>query len=404
MRTCLSIAAILLATIFLQHQAVGQISPRGDPLRQGYALLIGNSHYKDPRWPQLDEVPLQLNALRAGLANHFNSVEVVQNLETEALRQKIDQFLRVYGNDRSARLFIYYAGHGYSETIFEYNEVRGYITGTDTPYIDGSMPAYDAARLKSISMPQLSSPLQEILARHVLFLFDSCFAGTIFSTRAAIDFAQPLTPDVVARLMEKPARDFITAGGKDQRVPARSPIPALFLEALNGAADHYRHGVISATEIQLYLQDRVLQMRDLNLTPQQGRLPHVAFAEGKFLFRVANRYVLPPQPAPSPVPTSTRSSQLTKDDIKKLFVPFEKAVARVGSDYIERPDDIRLLLAAIDGMKIAFPSAQAASFTAKSAAVDSNRASGGGGAVDLSALHDMALQILNNGWRPTMRG
>jgi Caspase domain len=223
-RTYLSIASILAAAVFLQHEAAGQAPRTGDPLRQGYALLIGNSHYKDRRWPRLDDVPLQLSALQEGLKDHFGSVEVVRDLETEPLRQKILEFLRVKGNDRNARLFIYYAGHGYSETILDYNETRGYITGTDTPFVDGSKGAYDAARVKSISMPQLLSPLQEILARHVLFLFDSCFAGTIFTTRAATDPPRPLTPDVVARLMEKPARDFITAGASDQRVPAHSPI------------------------------------------------------------------------------------------------------------------------------------------------------------------------------------
>jgi len=119
-------------------------------------------------------------------------------------------------------------------------------------------------------------------------VFDSCFAGTIFTSRAPGEPARALTPDVVARLLENPSRDFITAGTKDQRVPAHSPIPDLLLAALNGEADHYKHGVISAADIHAYLLDRVLRMQELNLTPQQGKLPDPVFAQGSFLFRVKN--------------------------------------------------------------------------------------------------------------------
>jgi TPR repeat protein len=232
----------------------------------------------------LDDVSLQLAALERGLKNHFDSVEVVRNLEAEQLRQKLSGFLRDYGNDSDARLFIYYAGHGYTEIIQQRNENRGYITGVDTPVIDGTARSYDAARRKSISMTEIRAPLGDALAKHVLFVFDSCFAGTIFTTRA-VDPQRPLTPDVVANLVDKPSREFITAGRANERVPANSPISGLLLAALSGAADRYQHGVISAAEINQYMRDQVLPLR-INLTPQQGRLPDPAFAEGEFLFRV----------------------------------------------------------------------------------------------------------------------
>jgi TPR repeat protein len=219
---------------------------------------------------------------------------VKKDLETDQLRQTMNAFLRTYGNDSNARLFIYYAGHGYTEVIRQYNENRGYITGIDTPALNGTAQAYDAARLKAISMGEIRAPLEDTLAKSILFMFDSCFAGTIFTDRAGSDSPQPLFPEVVAGLMVKPARDFITAGRSYQRVPAHSPIPELFLAALNGAADPYRQGVISSVDIYTYLLNRVLQIRDINLTPQVGRLPNPAFAEGTFLFRVINPAILAP--------------------------------------------------------------------------------------------------------------
>src|SRR5262245_42098465 len=112
MRPRLLVAALFLALIAFGHRANAQ-PPRAaddDPLRHGHALLIGNSHYQDSRWARLDDVPLQLDALKRGLQTHFDTVDVKQNLDSDSLRQTIDGFLRTYGNDSNARLFIYYAG------------------------------------------------------------------------------------------------------------------------------------------------------------------------------------------------------------------------------------------------------------------------------------------------------
>jgi hypothetical protein len=89
----------------------------------------------------------------------------------------------------------------------------------------------------------------------------------------------------VAQLIEKPARDIITAGTSTQTMPAHSPIPDLFLAAVSGGADPYKWGVASTAQIHDYLLD---QIRNPGLTPQGGRLDDPNFAEGRFLFRVLN--------------------------------------------------------------------------------------------------------------------
>jgi TPR repeat protein len=288
-RTRLFVAAIFVAATLLPHSAEAQLAaPSNDPLRHGHALLIGNSHYRDRGWARLDDIPQQLRALEKGLTPHFDTVQVEEDLETEQLRQKINSFLRTYGNDSDARLFIYYAGHGYTEVIRERNENRGYITGIDTPKIDFTPQSFASARPRAISMAEIRAPVEDVLAKHILFVFDSCFAGTIFTNRSANEPPRPLVPDMVGRLLDKPARDFITAGSSNEPVPAHSPLPELFLEALDGAADPYKHGVVSTVEIHQYVFDKVSRIRDFKLTPQIGKLPNPAFAEGAFLFRVIN--------------------------------------------------------------------------------------------------------------------
>ena len=98
LRICLFIAAVLVAAILSPHCADAQGPPASDdPLQQlqhGHALLIGTAHYRDGRWSNLDDIPLQLEHLEKGLKGHFNTVEKVQDLETTQLRDKIDDFLR----------------------------------------------------------------------------------------------------------------------------------------------------------------------------------------------------------------------------------------------------------------------------------------------------------------------
>jgi hypothetical protein len=153
-----------------------------DQLRHGHALVIGNAHYID--WPQLTKVPMELNELAKGLRDHFDTVEVAADLEAEQLRFRIIDFITSYGYKRDARLFIWYAGHGYTEVIRERNEIRGYITGIDTPSLGGgTKEAFSAARLKAVSMSEIRFPLEASKAKHILFVFDSAFFSTIFATR-----------------------------------------------------------------------------------------------------------------------------------------------------------------------------------------------------------------------------
>jgi Caspase domain len=258
----------------------------GDPLLRGHALLIGVYQYEDRRWPTLDDIPIQISKIKYVLNDHCDTVEVIENKNSKEIWQKIDSFLRENGNYWEGRLLIYYAGHGYNERIDQFNTFRGYITGTDTPAIvKRTKSEYDAARLKSISMNRIKGPLEEILARQVLVILDNCFSGTIFNTRS-VNQPRPLTPETVDFLMGKMARNLITAGGATERIPAHSPLPDLFLNAIEGAADNYGHGVVSASEIGNYLRDQLIQRQHIRLTPQEGPLEGEAFAAGEFLFRV----------------------------------------------------------------------------------------------------------------------
>jgi carboxyl-terminal processing protease len=255
----------------------------------------------------------------------------------------------------------------------------GYITGVDTPVIDGSSRAYDGARRKAILTSEIRDASANVMAKHILFVFDSCLAGTAFAARADNDPPATLTPDVVSKLIEKRSRDFITTGRDNEKILANSPMAGFFLAALYGAADRYGSGIISTAQIYQYLRDRVLPLQRLgiNLTPQYGKLPPAAFAEGDFLFWVTN-------------PLAPR---LTKVDIEKLFGPFDQALEKVRSDYVDTPDETKLFSVAIKEMQTAFPVWQSVSSTKETSQLIPSSANVG--KADVDAMYDAGLQILN---------
>jgi hypothetical protein len=287
---------------------LSQSSPaaeRADPLRHGHALIIGTWVYSDSRWPRLDDIDLQMQELKNGLQSQFDDVQVLRNPRFDRLDSGLRGFLRSYGNDPGARLLVYYAGHGYTEPDLHRNEFRGYITASDTPYVDGSQLSLDKARVRAISMEAVRGMVSDVNALQVLFIFDSCFAGTVFTARSPADTHSPLTDADIARLIQLPVREFITAGDINQRVPAHSPLPQLVLNALSGAADPYGLGVITGQQLAQYLWSQTVSM---GLSPREGKLPGGYFDQGEFFFRVsrfnANVPVNPTVETPVPITPS----------------------------------------------------------------------------------------------------
>jgi uncharacterized caspase-like protein len=91
----------------------------------------------------------------------------------------------------------------------------------------------------------------------------------------------------------------------------------------------------------------------------------------------------------------TRAAKLTKSDIVRLFTPFDMVRQRVLSDFVYKPDESKLLLAAVDAVHRAFPPTPMISIAGRSSEPRWNSV-----AVpvkmDLTTLHDVALQILND--------
>lgn len=281
---------LVTMAIFFNTYTVATVLSADNSLRPDYALLIGVPAYKDSRWPRLDDITLQIEQLRKGLAPYFrNPIEVIINPNFAALNAGLDTFLRLHGNDAAARLFIYYSGHGYTNPDLTRNQFRGYITAADTPFVDGSKARYDDARPLSLSMDLIVAKVSDVPALQVLVVFDSCFSGTVFSVRSS----PKLTSADIKPLVKLPVREFITAGNENETIPAHSPIPQLLLNAMAGEADTYSAGFVTGLQIQQYLWGKAQEAK-IGISPEVGKLPGGVFDRGEFAFPVISSGTPPP--------------------------------------------------------------------------------------------------------------
>ena len=224
---------------------VGRAGERVQLYSGSYALLVGVSQYDvTVPWSTLSSIPGELAEVEAALrASGFSTIEKLNNPTGDQIRNGVRAFIRKFGYIPGARLVFFFAGHGYTLD----NGDRGYFVPRDAPNPKIDEPGF---RSTAISMQSVLDWAQDITALHALFVFDSCFSGSIFRTRSAS------VPDRISALTAQKVRQFLSAGDAFQAVPARSVFVPVFVRALRGAADYDRDGYVTGKELGAYVHER----------------------------------------------------------------------------------------------------------------------------------------------------
>jgi hypothetical protein len=240
-----------------------------------HALLIGVSHYS-AGWPDLLSVPSEIEILSQAL--HSSGFKVVRVLDPTAdkLRKAFTDFIGRNGYAENNRLLFFFSGHGYSRK----RGTKGYLVPTDAPDPRINETAF---LRKALSMGQIITWAKEIEAKHALFVFDSCFSGTVFKSKAL-----PQIPPHISEITARPVRQFITAGDAGEEVPAKSVFLPSIVRALQGEADVTGDGYVTGTELGMFLHDRVISYHT-GQTPQYGKIRDPDLDQGDFVFSVSGR-------------------------------------------------------------------------------------------------------------------
>ena len=259
-----------------------------------FALVIGVSRYDSPKWPALPRVMTEIESVTSALqAQGFNVTKLAGRVDSRLLKDNIDKFIADHGYQPKARLVVFFAGHGYTRRDGQ----TGYVVPADAP-----SPSDDEQGFlgKAIPMGQFNAWARQMEALHVLFVFDSCFSGSIFVSRgAAAPDSRPLT-----RILAEPVREFLTAGSANESVPGTSVFTPMLVRGLQGDADTNHDGLITGTELGSWIQSQPAVF-DVHETPQFGKVRDPDLDRGDIVFASPSTAGAIPG-APAPTPTNAR--------------------------------------------------------------------------------------------------
>jgi uncharacterized caspase-like protein len=193
-----------------------------DLYRDSFALVIGNGNYKKD-WDPLPGAIRDAEEVAAALKRNGFKVTLKTDLTREAFNRALGEFVLRYGKDGDNRLLFYYAGHGHTQKMATGEEL-GYLVMIDAPVPEKDPVGFSLA---SVDMQALLTQAKMIRSKHALFMFDSCFSGTVLNMRDRV------TPSAISDKVRYPVRQFITAGRANETVPDRSVFKESFLDILD---------------------------------------------------------------------------------------------------------------------------------------------------------------------------
>jgi hypothetical protein len=164
---------------------------------------------------------------------------------------------------------LWFSGHGHTL------DGEGFLIPSDAPiHTSGQF------KVTSLHMRDFGGFVRLAESKHVLSIFDSCFAGTIFNTRSGVP------SPAITRATVLPVRQFLTSGDANQQVSDDGSFRELFLRAIRGEewADANKDGYLTGSELGNFLSDRVTNLTNAAQIPRQGKLLDVKYDRGDFVF------------------------------------------------------------------------------------------------------------------------
>ena len=316
------------------------------------AVVIGINAYQNGI-PALGTARQDAEALAEILERDYQ-YQVHLITESEATSENLMRWLETElpeAIERAApsRFLFYFAGHGIA------------LNGDDGP--EGYLILHNS-RLGEVSsylsMTKVYEALIKLSCRHFLGILDCCFAGAFrwCSTRKLVPIELgTIHKERFDRFIQDPAWQVITSAAYDQTAldnfdlkddrgqkGGHSPFAAILIEALQGKADAYPaaesgkpagDGVITATELYLYLRDRLeLETEAHSMRQTPGICPLKKHDKGEYIFLAPGHPLnLPPAP-PLDVSSNPYRGLESFDEAHKDLFFGRKALTQQLSEFV----------------------------------------------------------------------
>jgi WD40 repeat protein len=334
--------------IFSETEAIAK-----NGFERNLAFIIGINNYSNGISPLTTAVNDAKKLVEILRKKHKYQVWVC--LDEVATLSNLNQLLektlpeQVSENDR---LLFYFAGHGVA------------LNGDDGPA--GYLIPQDAKAGDTNSylpMAKLHDALSKLPCRHFLGILDCCFAGAFrwSSTRDLLTAPEVIHKERYDRFITDAAWQIITSSASDQKaldnfnldtergqVGNHSPFAAALLEALEGAADIYPppqpgksagDGVITATELYLYLRDRVeIPTEKSRLRQTPGIWSLNKHDKGEYIFLSPGHELnLPPAPPLDESQNPYRGLQAFEEEHSQLFFGRQALIEQLYQQVCKQP-------------------------------------------------------------------
>lgn len=258
--------------------------------QESHALVIGAGDYAPP-WPARPGAVAAAERVADALSSRGFTVTRVLNPTARLMKESLETFFIIKGQNPDARLFVWFSGHGHN--IGE----EGFLVPVDAP----AAAAGPRFKLRALAMRRFGEYVRLARSKHVMAVFDAFFETDIFDSRRAAP------PPAITRATTQPARQFLTAGVSGQATGDDAHFTELFLTGMRGGdtADANRDGYVTASELGLYVSNGVTNASAGRLTPRFGSLRDPDYDRGDFVFAAADAAAEPPAPPPTTRPSAT---------------------------------------------------------------------------------------------------
>jgi tetratricopeptide (TPR) repeat protein len=228
-----------------------------------FALLIANKDYLDEGFRDLTAPIDDANELKDILVHQYEfgeqNVKVLTNGTRTQIMDTLYKMCRMMTD--ADNLLIFYAGHGDVKKIN--NQVEGgFIIPTDSK--KGNRASY-------ISSDDMVEPVMSSQARHILFVVDACFGGSLM--RSSLDEA----PQSIKIQYSNRSRKVLTSGNVEE-----VPDQGKFIQNLKNFLRSPERQFFSGND--LYTQ--ILNSSNISQTsPQYDRIKNSGDSGGHFIFK-----------------------------------------------------------------------------------------------------------------------
>ena len=252
-----------------------------EPEGKYYALIIANSNYKhNDIWSNLKSPVNDGDAIQKILKNKykFKNVWLVKDASRDKIFDEIDKLSKII-TDKDY-LLIYYAGHGQRVNN------KAYWVGVNS----SSKNAY----YKMVNVNELTNSLENIKARHIFFMIDSCYAGISFNSKSSKIEEVDSDENAIKKSLINYSRKVLTSGHNQKVIDTYFENKhSLFAE---GFLKILKENNTSFTAETLYVKIKKLHQMDQSLEqiPKYGPIPNLKLtikdiAVGDFVFHVPNK-------------------------------------------------------------------------------------------------------------------